>query len=127
IEVYKLELKVLPKPHAKAALLYKIGQLCEGALANESEAISNYRKAIQFDGAHLPSLRALGHLLSRRGDWKELVRLVQLEVAALDGAEAQARAKYRVGEIYENRLGTPDLALAAYDEALALNPVYTPA
>src|SRR5690606_16945904 len=87
IEVYKLELKVLPKPAAKAALLYKIGQLCEGALGNEAEAVSNYRRAIQFDGAHLPSLRALGQLLSRRGDWKELVRLVQMEVPALDGAE----------------------------------------
>jgi tetratricopeptide (TPR) repeat protein len=127
IEVYKLELKVLPKPHAKAALLFKIGQLCEDALANETEAISNYRKAIQFDGAHLPSLRALQQLLSRRGDWKELVRLVQMEVAALDTPEAQARAKYRVGEIYENRLGAADLALAAYDEALALNPSFQPA
>lgn len=127
IEVYKLELKVLPKPQAKAALLFKIGQLCDGALGNEAEAISNYRKAIQFDAAHLPSLRALQHLLSRRGDWKELVRLVQLEVGALDNAEAQARAKYRVGEIYENRLGAPDLALAAYDEALALHPPYQPA
>jgi tetratricopeptide (TPR) repeat protein len=127
IDVYKLELKVLPKPAAKAALLFKIGQLCEGALGNEAEAISNYRRAIQFDGAHLPSLRALQQLLARRGDWKELVRLVQLEVAALDGPEAQSRAKYRVGELYENRLGASDLALAAYDEALALNPSFVPA
>ena len=127
IEVYKLELKVLPKPNAKAALLYKIGQLCEGALANEAEAISNYRKAIQFDGAHLPSLRALQQLLQRRGDWKELVRLVQMEVGSLDTPEAQASAKYRVGEIYENRLGAADLALTAYDEALALNPKFVPA
>jgi len=127
IEVYKLELKVLPKPTAKAALLFRMGQLCEGTLANEAEAISNYRKAIQFDGSHLPSLRALQSLLSRRGDWKELVRLVQMEVGALDNPEAQARAKYRVGEIYENRLGAADLALAAYDEALVLNPSFLPA
>lgn len=127
IEVYKLELKVLPKPAAKAALLYKIGQLCEGALGNETEAIGNYRRAIQFDVAHLPSLRALQQLLSRRGDWKELVRLVQMEVAALDSPEAQARAKFRVGEIYENRLGVADAALAAYDEALGLNPNFVPA
>jgi tetratricopeptide (TPR) repeat protein len=127
IEIYKLELKVLPKPAAKAALLYKIGQLCEGALGNETEAVSNYRRAIQFDAAHLPSLRALQHLLSRRGDWKELVRLVQMEVAALDTPDAQSRAKYRVGEIYENRLGAADLALTAYDEALALNPSFAPA
>jgi cellulose synthase operon protein C len=127
IDVYKLELKVLPKPAAKAALLFKIGQLCEGALGNEAEAIGNYRRAIQFDGAHLPSLRALQHLLSRRGDWKELVRLVQMEVGALDNPEAQARTKYRVGEIYENRLGAADLALAAYDEALMLNPSFAPA
>jgi tetratricopeptide (TPR) repeat protein len=127
IEVHKLELKVLPKPQAKAALLFKIAQLCEGALANEAEAINNYRKAIQFDGAHLPSLRALQQLLNRRGDWKELVRLVQMEVGALDNPLAQARAKYRVGEIYENRLGAADLALAAYDEALALHPSFQPA
>ena len=127
IDVYKLELKVLPKPAAKAALLFKIGQLCEGALGNEAEAVANYRRAIQFDGAHLPSLRALQHLLARRGDWKELVRLVQLEFAALDSPEAQARAKYRVGELYENRLGAADLALAAYDEALGLNPAFVPA
>ncbi len=127
IEVYKLELKVLPKPQAKAALLYRMGQLCEGALGNEIEAINNYRRAIQFDGTHLPSLRALQQLLTRRGDWKELVRLVQMEVGALESPEAQARAKYRVGEIYENRLGAADLALAAYEEALNLSPAFLPA
>lgn len=127
IEVYKLELKVLPKPHAKAALLFKIAELCEIALGNEAEAINNYRKAIQFDGTHLPSLRALQALLARRGEWKELVRLVQMEFSALDTPEAQARAKYRVGELYENRLGAADLALAAYEEALTLNPGFVPA
>jgi tetratricopeptide (TPR) repeat protein len=127
IEVYKLELKVLPKPAAKAALLFKIGQLCEGALGNETEAISNYRRAIQFDGAHLPSLRALQNLLTRRGDWKELVRLVQMEVGALDSPDAQARTKYRVGELYEHRLGAAEQALVAYDETLALSPGFTPA
>jgi tetratricopeptide (TPR) repeat protein len=127
IELYRVELKAVPRPASKAALLFKMGQLCERQLGNESEAVANYRKAIQFDPSHLPSLRALERLLSRRGEWKDVVRLIQLEAAATTDPEGQARAKYRVGEIYENRLNSADLALVAYDEALSMQPRFEPA
>lgn len=118
LAIHQLELKVSPQPAAKAELLFKMGQLCEAALADEAEALSNYRKALQFEAGHLPSLRALQALLSRRQEWNELVRLIQMEAATHEEPASRARAKFRVGEIYEHRLSTADLALAAYSESL---------
>ncbi len=127
LAIYQLELKVTPAPSGKAALHYKMAQLCETAIADEADALSNYRKALQFDSAHLPSLRALQALLTRRREWKELVRLVQMEAANGQTPQERARAKYRIGELYEHRLTAPDLALAAYSEAIEEDESYLPA
>lgn len=127
IAIHKLELKVLPKPDAKAALLYQMGGIAEERLGDEDDAIAHYRKAIQFDGTHRPSLLAVERLLTRHEKWKELVRVVQMELAGSDEPVAQARIQYRVGEIYEHRLGASDLALAAYDAAVSLAADFVPA
>lgn len=124
---YKLELKVLPNPAAKAALLYKLGQLCEQTDTNDSEALAHYRKAVQLDPEHEPAMAALQRLLTVHEEWKELTRLLQMRASTLEDPHARARLTFRVGEIYEHHLNANDLALTAYDEALGVSPGFEPA
>lgn len=127
IWTYKLELKVLPKPDAKAALLYKLGQLCEQIDTEGAEALSHYRTAIQLEPDHEAALAALQRMLTVREEWKELTRLLQLRASNVQEPTARARLTYRIGEIYEHHLNANDLALTAYDEALGVLPGFQPA
>ncbi len=127
IEVYRKELDITPRGPASAALLYKIGELGEERLGNDERAIAAYREAIEADPFHAPALHALGRKLAERGNWQELCKLLELEVSGLKDEELKARAAFRVGEVYENRLLQVDKALVAYEQALASVPDFRPA
>lgn len=127
LHVYQRELAVTPRGAPAAALLYKMGELAEDRLGRDDEAIKHYRAAVDADPKHLAALGALMRLESARGQWKDVVRLLELEMESLEDAPSRARTAFRIGETYENRLDDPKRALEAYDRALALCPDLRPA
>jgi tetratricopeptide (TPR) repeat protein len=124
---YRRELEVTPRGPAAAALLYRMGELCEERLGNDDEAVACYRRAVDMDPFHQPALHALGKKLSERGQWGELVKLLELELSGLKDPERRAHTAFRMGEVYENRLLQNDKALGAYEQALGAVPDFRPA
>ena len=104
-----------------------MGELSEERIGNEDQAVRFYRDAIELDPFHTPALHALGRKLAERGQWGELVKLLELELSGLKAPELRARTAFRMGEVYENRLLSPDKALAAYEQALGSDPDFRPA
>lgn len=127
LETYRAELRLAPKDSAAAALHYKMGELYEERIGKDDEAIAAYRRAVEADPFHSPSLTALTRKLAERGRWDELVKLLELELSGSKEPDARARTAFRIGEIYENRLRQPEKALAAYEQALAADPDFRPA
>jgi tetratricopeptide (TPR) repeat protein len=122
LEIYKNELAIAPAGPGIAALHFRIATLCENELGRDEEAIQAYRKAVELDPTQRAARRALERKLEEKGRWDEIVRLLELEIAALDEPKSKARASLRIGEILENRLRNPDRALAAYEQALGFEP-----
>ncbi len=127
LDTYKRELEVAAKGVASAALLYKMGELSEERIGNDDDAIGYYRRAIDADPFHQPALHALGRKLAERGQWPELVKVIELELSGLKDPAERARAAFHLGEVYENRLSQADRALAAYEQALVAVPEFRPA
>ncbi len=127
LETYRLELDILERGPESAALLYKMGELSEDRLGRDDDAIDYYRKAIDVDPFHTPSLHALGRLLHSKEKWAELVKLLELELSSVKDPAARARTAFRMGEAYENRLKEPDKALAAYEQSLGAVSDFRPA
>jgi tetratricopeptide (TPR) repeat protein len=127
LEMYKRELELTPKGPEAVALLHKMGELCEVRIGRDDEAITHYRHAIENDAKHAPSLRALGRKLREREDYPELVKVLELELEGLTDPLARTRTAFRIGEIYEQRLGDTDRALASYGQALEATPAFRPA
>ncbi|HEY8430949.1 MAG TPA: tetratricopeptide repeat protein, partial [Sandaracinaceae bacterium] len=127
LELYRRELELDPEGPGAAALLHKMGQLCEERIGDLVEATECYRRAIAIDPRHRPSLRALARALSARRDHAELVRVLEIELEGLTEPSARARAAFRLGEVYEQHLGQTDRAALAYESALAAVPGYAPA
>jgi tetratricopeptide (TPR) repeat protein len=127
LETYRAELENTPSGPGSAALHYKVGELYEQRIGREDEALAAYRRALMADPRHRPSIRALERKLGERGRWDDLSRLLEGEVAAAAEIADKARAAFRVGEIYENRLKQTEKARGAYEQALAADPEFRPA
>lgn len=127
LELYEGELSLDPNGSGAAPLLHKMGQLCEERIGDETRAIQCYRRALEVDPRHRPSLVSLEQRLTARRDWAELVKVLELELDGLSEPSARARAAYRLGEVYEQHLDQADRAAAAFESALAASPGYAPA
>lgn len=127
LDLYEAELALDPDGPAAAALLHKMGQLCEERIGDEGRAMGCYRRALEADPQHRPSLTALEQRLGARRDWSELVKVLELELDGLTDPRARARAAFRLGEVYEQHLDAPDRAAGAFETALAAVEGYAPA
>jgi tetratricopeptide (TPR) repeat protein len=127
LETYRAELEHTASGPGSAALHYKVGELYEHRIGREDEAIAAYRRALAADARHRPSIRALERKLGERGRFDDLARLLEAEVASAADPSDKARAAFRLGEIYENRLKQADKARAAYELSLGAVPEFRPA
>ncbi len=115
--VYARELE-LQRGAAGAPLCHQIGNLEERRTGRKDQALAWYRRALERDPLHEPSLRALDRMLVEREQWAELAELLVLELSNVTGREPKGRTAFRLGELYEHRLSDPEKALAAYDQAI---------
>lgn len=127
LETYQAELRILGKNPQAAALLSKMGELYEERIGRDEDAIISYRKAIEMDPFNHHALHALGRKLTERNRFDELVKLLELELSSLKEPGERARTAFRLGEVYEYRLKQSEKALAAYEQALSVEPDFRPA
>jgi tetratricopeptide (TPR) repeat protein len=127
LETYQAELRASGKNPQSAALLYKMGELFEERLGRDEDAIIAYRKAIEMDPFNHQALHALGRKLTERGRFDELAKLMELELSSQTEPSARARTAFRLGEVYEYRLKSPEKALTTYEQALSVEPDFRPA
>ncbi|HZO15515.1 MAG TPA: tetratricopeptide repeat protein, partial [Polyangiaceae bacterium] len=127
LAVMRLELELTEARAAKVELWYKLGELYEHRLADDNQAISCYRQAVELDPTHAPSLRALTHELERARDYEALCQTLQAQLDAAREPGDKARIAYRLGELYEVHLDRLDKAEAAYAKAVDAVPTFRPA
>jgi len=127
LDMYRRELEVTPRGPAAVSLLLKMGELCEERVGRDDEALAHYRRAVEIEPASRPALRALARKLRERGEWAALVKVLEVELGGLGDPSRRALATYRIGEVYEERLGQNERAVAMYEQALKIAPEYRPA
>ncbi|MCC7542141.1 MAG: tetratricopeptide repeat protein, partial [Deltaproteobacteria bacterium] len=122
--VHRRELEATADRVAKVTLLARMAEICDTHVRREDEALVLWRRALEIDAAHLPSLRALGTKLAARREWTELVRVLERELATIQEAAARAAMLHRIGEVYEDHLGQTERALNAFEQARAAWPAH---
>ena len=114
--------EIVTEPAEKVEILHRIGHVLESRLDDEETAIRAYQAALAIDATHVPTLRALGALLARRGEFVQLVEMLLQEAEAVDDTRRRAQAHARVGEILDAKLHRPSDAIDHYARALSLTP-----
>jgi tetratricopeptide (TPR) repeat protein len=127
LEMYRRQMETTPPGAARAALLAKMGELCERQRGKPVDAIGHYRKAVEIAPGYRPAVRALERLMRETGDHYELARVLERQVAPLNDPAARAQTLYRIAELYEERLENGERAAEFAQRALAEAPSYRPA
>src|SRR5450432_4215507 len=94
----------------------------EERLGKVDQAAASYEKVLKLDPADAEALHAMDALYRGTGHWEELISVFRRRIdLAQEGAESEA-IYAQMAQVYEEKLGKPDEAIAAYREVLALDP-----
>ncbi|MFU8804545.1 MAG: tetratricopeptide repeat protein, partial [Bradymonadaceae bacterium] len=111
----------------RISALTRLGRLYEVEAELEEAAAEVYREALNYGPDHVPALRALGRLYTRRNNWRGLVDLYEREIATMAHSPSVWRRHFQVAELYEVRLENDERALEHYLVVLQHKPNYLPA
>ncbi|NVB81638.1 MAG: tetratricopeptide repeat protein [Kofleriaceae bacterium] len=108
-----------------AEIWYRLGAASR-ALGDDKKAETSFRRAIEKEPLHEPTLEAMVELGGARGEWRMVADAKRAQVEALskrDGTDAK-RAKLfeEIGDLWSERLKDPTSATGAYLEGLKIVP-----
>lgn len=112
-------------PARRSELLAELGKVHETRLAQPAEAVSVYEVAVAADPACRAALAGLRRIHQERGAWPELASVLEHLADALDGEATPAEKvalHLELGALLAERLGRPEEARRAFEDALALDP-----
>lgn len=109
-------------PKQKVELWNERARICEEKLNDINATIEAYNKALEVNANHLPSLVQLERLYLMTESWEnELIILKRMLDLSTDPDERH-RIYFKMGEIYEKKMGAPTAAIASFVKALEILP-----
>ena len=110
------------EPPKKVDLLLALADVYETQLGDGAQATYAYQRALDTDERCLDAINALERLYRRTQAWDRLVDVLAKKALVVDDTELAIKLRIQVGELWEDRLGDNDRAVAAYKEVLAVDP-----
>jgi golgin subfamily B member 1 len=108
-----------------AEIWYRLG-VAARAMGDDRKAEISFRRALEKEALHEPTLGALVELGGARGEWKSVADAKRAQVDALakrEGTEFhRAKLFEEIGDIWRERLKDPNSAIGAYLEGLKIAP-----
>lgn len=127
VQIHELEASLASDTKQVLSLHHRTAELLEDQLQDRAGAISAYERLLALSPSYLPALKALGRLYAQEGRWEQLVQMYRSEAEISASSEQAASLIFKIGELYERRIGKLDDAIAAYQEVLTLAPAFFPA
>lgn len=121
-ELFEMEIRLEEDDAGRVSKLYKLAELYDAKLDDETKAISILRDLLEIRSDYQPARKYLERLLQRREDWTELVRLYGEEVQLTHDVEQKVFLLGRIGIIAEEKARDFEAAEQAYRQILELVP-----
>ena len=107
----------------KVSLLHRAGELLTPS--DPHAAVTRFRKVLEIDPAHRPTLASLGRLHHDLGQWDDLMDVHRRELDLAEGATRKALVASTLASIAQDKLGRADEALSWARRAFELEPTNT--
>ncbi len=105
-------------------LLQRTGELLAEQLGDQDEAMLRYRRALEKDPRHVPSLSSLGRLYYAAGRWNDLLDVYAQELRLTSTKSGRVALLEKMAEISRDRLGSDEDAFGHYREAIKIDPTH---
>ncbi|HMI87746.1 MAG TPA: tetratricopeptide repeat protein [Polyangiaceae bacterium] len=126
-KLYDVELdKLGDEPARLVDLGLRTAQIYEVQLEDIDSAVARYRQVLAADPENLAAVSALDRLFTRTERWADLAQVLAREAEIGQTPDEILEFKFRLGQVYESRLGDLDSAISAYRDVLAAAPEHAP-
>ena len=105
----------------------RTAQIYEVQVADVDRAIERYKVVVDTDAMHVQAIEALDRLYDATERWTELADVLQKEIAVAASPDDVLNLQFRLGQVYQERLGQVEQAIEQYREILAAAPEHQPA
>jgi tetratricopeptide (TPR) repeat protein len=120
IEVAELRLQAESDPLQRRELLQRIAKLAEEGLGDAQAAFVVWGRVLAEDAGDAAAQKELERIAEASNTPAELARLYEERMTAAFDPEVQRILAWKLGLLYENRLGDEDKAIRAYEKTLEL-------
>ena len=111
-----------PDPSQRARLWYQRASLLRDFLSSKSDALRCLKEAVAAAPGYLEAVTALRQAEEEAGDYAASCHLLDREIAAASDPYLAAGLQLHLGALLETKLHKPHAALAAYQQAVRLDP-----
>lgn len=122
LEAYGRKADVVADPDEKKRLYLEVGTVYERELNQVEKAIETYQRVLELDPDDATALSRLDALYQATGKAEELLSVLEREAELCGDPMRALDFRYRIGELYEQKLDDAYRAVEAYREILDLTP-----
>lgn len=126
LEALDYEINLTVERDRLVGLLHRAGEVLVEQLDDRDEAIIRYRRALEKDPRHIPTLSSLGRLYYAAGRWNDLLDVYGQELRLTSGKNRRVALLEKMAEISRDRLGSDEDALRYHREAIKVDPGHAP-
>lgn len=123
LEIYDARMEIETDLDARRQLAYGKASLYQDALGDANAAIEAYNSILaEYGDQEADAFRALDALYEQQERWEELADTIARRVALAEDGQEEASLRFRLGKVYESRLGRKADAVELYRHVLTLLP-----
>src|SRR5690242_15226054 len=121
-DIYAKKADLAEDPADKKQMLYVLGQVYDRELGDVAKSIETYQAILDLDADELPAIQALDRLYGQAERWYDLLGNLERQVELAESTGEMVALKYRIGHLWQTRLGDVARAIESYREALEMDP-----
>ena len=121
-DIYAKKADLAEDPSDKKRQLHVLGQVYDRELKDVAKSIETYQAVLDLDADDMDAIQALDRLYGQAERWYDLLANLERQVELSDIAGEIVALKYRIGQLWQLRLGDQTRAIESYREALAMEP-----
>jgi tetratricopeptide (TPR) repeat protein len=122
VEVLRARERLAGDAHVRRDLLVRIATTLADKVTDVNEAIVAYRVVVDDFGADRSSLASLALLYELSDRWSDLADTLESDLALAESPGDKLAILARLGDVRQKKLGDVSAAIAAYRQALVLDP-----
>ncbi|QQR88836.1 MAG: tetratricopeptide repeat protein [Myxococcales bacterium] len=122
LDAYEKELDIVLGDDAQAEVLGKMARLAAQRLQDTDKGISLWKRVLDIRGEDREALSALGEIYAKTENWRDLVDVLEREVAVADDDKNRVAIYTDLARVWNDKLQREGNALENWERVLDIDP-----